>query len=108
MVPKGGRPIGGRFYNEGTLIGMLPRLVHQDPRAYGHDANQWKPERWLEQDRSTLEAYNLTVRDQPHVINSIVILSAAVRTRHQSMPREERQSYGNGEITSLNCLLLQL
>ncbi|KIJ57323.1 hypothetical protein M422DRAFT_57629 [Sphaerobolus stellatus SS14] len=59
VVPKGGRNIAGRFFPEGTLVGMQPRLVHTDPRAYGDDAASWRPERWLEEDRNQLEMYNL-------------------------------------------------
>ena len=60
VVPKGGRQLGSRFYKEGTLIGQQPRLVHFDPRAYGPDAAKFKPERWLTEDRTELEKYNLT------------------------------------------------
>lgn len=61
VVPEGGRVIAGRFYRSGTLVGMLPHLIHQDPRAYGGDAAQWRPERWLECDRHALERHNLVV-----------------------------------------------
>jgi cytochrome P450 len=62
VVPPGGRVIAGRFYRAGTLVGMTPREIHLDSRAYGNDASEWCPERWLEGDRGQLEKYNLVVR----------------------------------------------
>ncbi|KAF8488119.1 cytochrome P450 [Gautieria morchelliformis] len=59
VVPPGGRVIGGRFYRAGTLVGMSPREIHYDSRAYGSDASEWCPDRWLEGDRSELEKYSL-------------------------------------------------
>ncbi|KAF8523923.1 cytochrome P450 [Hysterangium stoloniferum] len=59
VVPEGGHVIGGRFYGAGTLIGMLPDEVHHDARAYGNDAKEWNPDRWLTEDRKNLERYNL-------------------------------------------------
>jgi len=62
VVPAGGRVIGGRFYREGTLIGMSGREIHYDVRAYGKDAGHWRPGRWLEGDRNELEKFSLIVR----------------------------------------------
>ncbi|KAF8587141.1 cytochrome P450 [Ramaria rubella] len=62
VVPAGGRVIGERFYPAGTLIGMPPYDTHLDPRAYGKDAAEWRPERWLEGDRNTLENCSLVAR----------------------------------------------
>ncbi|KAF8579798.1 cytochrome P450 [Ramaria rubella] len=59
VVPTGGRVLGGRFYPAGTLVGMSIRELHQDHRAYGKDASEWRPDRWLEGDRNLLEKYNM-------------------------------------------------
>ena len=71
VVPPGGLVIGGRFYRAGTLVGMSAVDTHLDSRAYGDDAAEWRPDRWLEGDRTELEKYNLTVlcallRHLPH------------------------------------------
>jgi len=60
VVPQGGGVIGGHFYPAGTLVGMAAREIHRDPRAYGKDAGEWRPERWLEGDRNELEKFSLT------------------------------------------------
>jgi Cytochrome P450 len=61
VVPAGGLVIGGRLYRPGTLIGMSPLETHLDSRAYGSDAPEWRPDRWLTDDRTELEKYNLAV-----------------------------------------------
>ncbi|SCZ98010.1 BZ3500_MvSof-1268-A1-R1_Chr3-3g06517 [Microbotryum saponariae] len=60
VTPAGGAQIGPHFYPEGTLVGMSGWQVHYDPRAYGDDCEEWKPERWLDADgKSDLHKYNL-------------------------------------------------
>ncbi|KAI5810819.1 pisatin demethylase [Pyronema omphalodes] len=48
VVPKGGREICGRFFKEGTIVGVSPWVVQRDREIYGEDAEEWRPERWTE------------------------------------------------------------
>jgi cytochrome P450 len=48
VVPKGGREICGRFFKEGTIVGISPWVVQRDIAVYGEDAELWRPERWTE------------------------------------------------------------
>ncbi|SCV74779.1 BQ2448_7808 [Microbotryum intermedium] len=60
VTPVGGAQIGPHFYPEGALVGMSGWQIHYDPRAYGDDCDEWKPERWLDADgKSDLHKYNL-------------------------------------------------
>ncbi|KAL7268166.1 hypothetical protein RUND412_009219 [Rhizina undulata] len=47
IVPKGGREVCGRFFREGTVVGVNAWAVHRDPEVFGKDAEVWRPERWL-------------------------------------------------------------
>lgn len=48
VVPKGGRDICGRFFQEGTIVGINPWVVQRDKTVFGDDAEKWRPERWEE------------------------------------------------------------
>lgn len=48
VVPGGGRDICGRFFEEGTIVGINPWVVQRDKGVFGDDAEQWRPERWEE------------------------------------------------------------
>lgn len=68
VVPRGsnedgsiGRVIAGKFYlPPGTKVGMSAWTLHMSKEAFGDDAEVFKPERWLGEDRQELEKYNLT------------------------------------------------
>jgi len=55
-VPPGGVEISGTFFPEGTSVGCMPSAVHFNPKAFGEDAEIFRPERWLETDAQTLRA----------------------------------------------------
>ena len=55
-VPFGGVEISGTFFPEGTSVGCMPSAVHFNPKAFGDDAEVFRPERWLETDAQTLRA----------------------------------------------------
>lgn len=65
VVPQNGIEIGGRFLPGGTVIGINPWVVNHDRGVFGQDADDWRPERWLEsKDRyREMEQSNLTVRN---------------------------------------------
>ncbi|KAH8893606.1 cytochrome P450 [Thozetella sp. PMI_491] len=54
LVPAGGITIAGMFFPEGTSVGCLPSAVHQNVNVYGEDADVFRPERWLTENREQL------------------------------------------------------
>jgi cytochrome P450 len=56
ITPKGGATICGHFIPEGTEVGMIAWVVHQDKRVFGQDANVFRPERWLDSDTPKIAA----------------------------------------------------
>lgn len=54
-VPKGGATICGKFIPEGYVVGMNPWVIGRDKRVYGEDADEFRPERWLDADPEQLK-----------------------------------------------------
>jgi cytochrome P450 len=64
-VPEGGVTICGRYFTEGTVVGMNPYVVNRHRPTFGEDVDVWRPERWLgldEEHRRKLEQSIMTVR----------------------------------------------
>jgi cytochrome P450 len=60
MSPKGGLVICGQFIPEGIEVTCNPWLVHRDQSIYGADANDFKPERWLDAEQAKIfEKYSM-------------------------------------------------
>ncbi|PKX99601.1 polyketide synthase [Aspergillus novofumigatus IBT 16806] len=47
VAPRGGITLCGRYFKEGTILGMNPYVVHRHRPTFGQDADKWRPERWL-------------------------------------------------------------
>jgi cytochrome P450 len=45
--PKEGIVLAREFIPSGYRIGMNPAVIHFDKEAFGQDADEYKPERWL-------------------------------------------------------------
>jgi cytochrome P450 len=63
IVPAGGTIIDNRFLAAGTEVSVSPYVFHRTKQAYGDDARQYKPHRWLnvsDDQRRLLEKHNLT------------------------------------------------
>lgn len=56
-VPKGsgGIEIMGRYFPEGTEVGLNTWVAHYDEDIWGRDAAQYKPERWIDADAEKLK-----------------------------------------------------
>lgn len=48
VVPAQGATIAGRYFPPGTVVGCQIDAVHLDKTVFGDDADQFRPERWLE------------------------------------------------------------
>lgn len=62
IVPDGGRNICGHYFPGGTRIGVNAAVVHRDQAVFGHDADEFVPERWFRPDANNMDRYMFQVR----------------------------------------------
>ncbi|KAK9418660.1 putative Cytochrome P450 [Seiridium unicorne] len=79
LVPEGGTTIAGQFFPAGTTVGVNTWVEHRDPRTWGPDAEQFRPERWLISDESPLAMMNrhwipLGAGSRLHIGKNILLL----------------------------------
>ncbi|TGO13465.1 hypothetical protein BTUL_0069g00320 [Botrytis tulipae] len=48
IVPAEGTTIANQFIPGGSTVGINAYVAHQNTSVWGSDADQWRPERWLE------------------------------------------------------------
>ncbi|KAF7960128.1 hypothetical protein EAE96_001727 [Botrytis aclada] len=48
IVPAGGTTIANQFIPAGSVVGINAYVAHKNTSVWGLDADQWRPERWLE------------------------------------------------------------
>lgn len=53
IVPDNGATVAGKWFPGGTVVGCHPSIVHRDPTVFGLEPNQFRPERWLLEDKGT-------------------------------------------------------
>jgi len=52
IVPAGGATICGEFFPAGVTVGCNPAVIHRDKGVFGEDADDFRPERWLDEKRA--------------------------------------------------------
>jgi cytochrome P450 len=55
VVPEGGTTLCGKFFPEGTIVGINAWVVHHNKEVYGFDTDAFRPERWLEAEPAQLK-----------------------------------------------------
>ncbi|KAL2822667.1 cytochrome P450 [Aspergillus granulosus] len=56
-APSSGCMIGGYFIPGNARIGVNPGVIHFDKTVFGDDADQFRPERWIEGDASYMDRH---------------------------------------------------
>jgi cytochrome P450 len=69
VVPKQGATIAGEYFASGMEVGVNPWVVHFNKELFGDDAEDFRPERWLEDPGRAAEMgrYLLTVSLHPMI-----------------------------------------
>jgi cytochrome P450 len=57
VAPAEGIEIDGKFLPAGTIVGVNPWVVHRDQEVFGGNVESFRPERWLEGDRSDMDRF---------------------------------------------------
>ncbi|KAI0841395.1 cytochrome P450 [Hypoxylon sp. FL0890] len=60
-VPKGGAVVCGQFFPEGANIGVNGWVVHHNREIFGVDADEFRPDRWLDAAPSQLSTMEQTL-----------------------------------------------
>lgn len=47
LMPAGGVNIEGHHFPEGSVLSVPTYTIHRDPKVWGADADEYRPERWL-------------------------------------------------------------
>ncbi|KAJ5157810.1 cytochrome P450 [Penicillium canariense] len=60
-MPAGGMNISKHHIPEGTVVGTIPWVIHTLPEIWGSDAEEFRPERWLDKENQKyLSEYHTT------------------------------------------------
>ncbi|THW34272.1 cytochrome protein [Aureobasidium pullulans] len=62
IVPDGGTTVAGMYLPQGSVVGVNTWIAHRNQTVFGPDADTFRPERWLQDDKvqlSRMEAYYL-------------------------------------------------
>ena len=101
VVPKGGATIAGVWLPEGTILGMNPWVPSRDRSVYGSDADEYRPERWMEADAETLKLMERNFLAVSDVVRGLLLSRSNA---------DFSQKFGSGARTCLgkNVSLLEM
>ncbi|KAK0545320.1 hypothetical protein OC844_007367 [Tilletia horrida] len=57
LIPAPGTHVLGKFFPAGTVLSVPTYTIHRLPDWWGDDAEEYRPERWLEADADTLKRF---------------------------------------------------
>jgi hypothetical protein len=98
IVPSGGASFCGVQLPAGTIVGVNAAVIHYDTDIFGPDADQFRPERWLQTSEEDgerirrMDRCNLTVSTTP---------VTALRTFSETMYYHLRPSITGSALVSL-------
>ena len=55
MVPEGGLTIQGKHFPVNTVLSVPSYTIHRDKGVWGEDADDFRPERWFEQNQAAIQ-----------------------------------------------------
>jgi benzoate 4-monooxygenase len=55
LVPPGGLTVLGRHFPEGAVLSVPSYTIHRDPKIWGEDIDEFRPERWFELDQADIQ-----------------------------------------------------
>lgn len=58
VVPAGGATLAGQYFPAGTNVGVNCWVAHRNKDVWGEDAEEFRPERWLDSSEEKLKAMN--------------------------------------------------
>lgn len=71
VVPEGGAELCGAHLPAGTIVGVNPAVIHRNQDIFGEDADQFRPERWLDEEARVkeMDRHLLTVSIRKSVVH---------------------------------------
>lgn len=55
LVPEGGLTIQGKHFAADTVLSVPSYTIHRDKGVWGEDADDFRPERWFEQNQTAIQ-----------------------------------------------------
>lgn len=55
LVPEGGLVVCGQTFPEGTVLSVPTFTIHRDKEVWGEDVEEFRPERWFDQDQKSIQ-----------------------------------------------------
>lgn len=81
VAPREGATIDGIWFPGGTIVGVNPWVVSRDKEVYGQDADEYRPDRWLEaapEQHRLMERNFLAVSQFSFFLQSLAIMQIAI------------------------------
>lgn len=70
-LPPGGMHINGQHYPGGLEVAVNGWVVHRDKSVFGHDADEYRPERWLEPNAKEMQRHMYQVSKQNQLLQVV-------------------------------------